>query len=201
MTGRNKVCHQCLHRQFKLVTLYAIVTFVKALLCPWVPSLQHAVFPPTPVPSFLFSFHPSFPSLSALSPRLPLPSCAVKAQQPGLDVWTCSRKEHYGRAALNTGSEPLCPALEASIAIVIGHMGYGVCISLSFGWSFGLASAHTESDYGLLGLDSISIKSLYILQQIRAPSLLLWSSHYRSYLLPACAFDYPSVLARRCMGI
>lgn len=28
-------------------------------------------------------------------------------------------------AELNTGSEPLCPALEASIGIVIGHMGFG----------------------------------------------------------------------------
>lgn len=66
MASRNKVCHQCLHRQFKLVTLYAVVTFLKALLWPWVPSLQDAVFPPTSVPPSLFSspsIHPSFPRL------------------------------------------------------------------------------------------------------------------------------------------
>lgn len=146
--------------------------------------------------SLLFSFHPSFLPPSAPSPRLPLPSRAGTAQQPGLDVWTCLRTEHYSMAELNAGSRPRYPALEASAAIVIGHMGFGVCISVSFAWSFGLVPAHTESDYGLLGTDNISIKSLYILQQRRSRSSLPWSS--RSSAAICCQLVHLTILI--CMS-
>lgn len=121
--SRNKLYHQCLHRRFKLVTLYAIVTFPKALYV--LESLHYRMRSFLSPLSLIFSFPSIHPSLSVLSPRLPLPSCAVTAQKPGLNVSTCHRTEHYGTAELNSGSQPRCPALEAGIGIVIGHMGFG----------------------------------------------------------------------------
>lgn len=65
--SRNKLYHQCLHRRFKLVTLYAIVTFPKALYV--LESLHYRTRSFLPPQSLIFpSIHPS---LSVLSPRLP----------------------------------------------------------------------------------------------------------------------------------
>lgn len=121
--SRNKLYHQCLHRRFKPVTLYAIVTFPKALYV--LESLHYRTRSFLSPQSLIFSFPSIHPSRSVLSTRLLLPSCAVRAQKPGLNVSACHRTEHYGTAELNSGSEPHCPALEAGIGIVIGHMGFG----------------------------------------------------------------------------
>lgn len=107
---------------------------------------------PSLLPNPPFSFLPSIlPCLRYPLPLL-LPSCAVTAQQPGLDVSTCQRTGQHGEAELNAGSEPLCPALALGL----------VTWALGFVWACPLVdllgvSQPTQSDCGLLGLDNVSI--------------------------------------------
>lgn len=80
MTSRNKVCHLCLHRQFKLVTLYAIVTFLKALMS--LSPVTTACGPsshPSPFLSLLLPSILSFPGYAIPTSTTPIMCCSGTA--------------------------------------------------------------------------------------------------------------------------
>lgn len=143
--------------------------FPKSSLCPWVPSVKDvAILLPSlslalslSIPYFLSfpfippSIHPSFLPFSSLpAPAAPAPSTPNMCYSDTAARTLCfsmprDRQSITAWLSLSIGSEPpLAQPFGASVGVLIGHKGIGVCVSLSSGWSVGLVPALTEVDTG-----------------------------------------------------